>query len=68
MRVGVCVGVGVRVGVGVAVSASVAVLGCFGVPLIGLPFASLPLRVTPSLDCQLESASAVSGFLRSIER
>jgi hypothetical protein len=69
VKVGVCVGVAVRdgVGVGVAVSANVAEFICFGVPFSALPFASLPLRVTPSFDAQFASLSAASGFLRSIE-
>ena len=61
--VGVDVNVGDEVGVGIGAGAELAVLG---VPLMGLPSASKPLRVSPLLVCQLASVSAAVGSRRSM--
>jgi hypothetical protein len=53
--VGVGVDVGDKVGMGIGAEAELAALG---VPLTGLPSASNPLRVSPSLVPQLASVSA----------
>jgi hypothetical protein len=63
VAVGVAVDVGDGVGVGVGAEAELSTLG---VPLTGLPSASNPLRVRPSLVPQLTSASAAVGSRRSM--
>ena len=72
-EVGVDVGVEVAVGIGVDVGDEVGVdvgagaeLAALGVPLMGLPSASNPLRVRPQLVCQLASVSAAVGSVRSM--
>ena len=65
--VGVRVAVGVRVGVAVGVRAMTAEFSCLGVPLIARPFASWPLRFTPSLLAQFASLSDCEAWMRSIE-
>ncbi len=72
VRVLVSVTVGVRVGVALGVTVGVAggwlaELAWRGVPLMGSPLASCPLRVTLSLPAQLASVSGVCGSIRSIE-